>query len=77
MRKTHFEQIPVAVAKQIAEKEAVLSRTQSVSCAICKAPVELERCKIDELGDAVHEACYIAKLAQNSSLRLVRTKLDA
>jgi hypothetical protein len=74
MRKTHFEQVPVAVARQIAEKEAVLSPIQSVSCVICQAPVELERCKIDEHGDAVHEACYVAKLARNSSLRLVRNK---
>ncbi len=77
MRKTHFEQVPVAVAKQIAEKEVALSPMQSVSCVICKAPVELERCKVDEHGDAVHEACYVAKLARNGSLRLVRTKLES
>jgi hypothetical protein len=77
MGKTHFEQVPVNVAKQIAEKEAFLSRTQTVSCAICKTPVELERCKTDENGDAIHETCYVAKLTRNTPLKLIRTKSDA
>jgi hypothetical protein len=39
------------------------------ACAVCKAPVELETCKTDERGTAVHEECYVRKirLAQRTS----------
>ena len=32
-------------------------------CWICGRAVSLESCKIDELGNAVHEMCYVAKVA--------------
>jgi len=32
-------------------------------CWICGNRVSLERCKIDEHGRAVHEDCYVAKIA--------------
>ncbi len=35
-------------------------------CWICGKPCPLENCKIDERGCAVHEECYIAKLAQKN-----------
>lgn len=31
-------------------------------CWICGEPVRLEDCKIDELGRAVHENCYITRV---------------
>ena len=31
-------------------------------CWICGNRVSLERCKIDEHGEAVHENCYVSKL---------------
>jgi hypothetical protein len=31
-------------------------------CAICKSDVNLEQCKVDEYGQAVHEDCYIRKI---------------
>jgi hypothetical protein len=31
-------------------------------CWICGNRVSLEGCKIDELGRAVHDDCYVAKL---------------
>jgi hypothetical protein len=35
----------------------------SQKCWICGKLVELERCKTDEHGNAVHERCYAAKMA--------------
>jgi hypothetical protein len=32
------------------------------SCALCNRPVELETCKADERGSAVHEECYVRKV---------------
>jgi hypothetical protein len=32
-------------------------------CWICGNKVSLEKCKIDEHGQPVHEDCYIAKIA--------------
>ena len=58
---TYFEQVPVAVAKQVAQAEAQSSR-RMVACAICGLRVELEECKIDEHGDAVHDKCYLASM---------------
>jgi hypothetical protein len=34
-------------------------------CWICGKAVTLEDCKVDEYGMAVHEDCYVAKLALN------------
>lgn len=59
---TFFEQVPIAVAKQVARTEAELSRGHMMACAICGLRVELERCKIDEHGDAVHDGCYLASM---------------
>jgi hypothetical protein len=36
------------------------------TCALCNASVELESCKVDELGRAIHEECYISKLRVNA-----------
>jgi hypothetical protein len=32
------------------------------NCWICGKPVRLEKCKIDEHGQAVHENCYATRL---------------
>jgi len=42
-------------------------RAQPVPCAICAGPVDLERCKIDENGSAVHADCYLQKLSNSPS----------
>jgi hypothetical protein len=36
------------------------------SCWICGNEVALEKCKIDENGLAVHEACYVANIQLKS-----------
>lgn len=63
MRKptTYFEQVPLALAKKIAEQEVASS---AITCAICNHAVALEKCKIDEDGKAVHDDCYLTKLAR-------------
>jgi hypothetical protein len=33
-----------------------------ILCFICEQPCFLEECKIDEVGNAVHEKCYTAKV---------------
>ena len=35
-------------------------------CWICGNRVSLEKCKIDEQGQAVHEDCYVAKVVFQS-----------
>lgn len=40
-------------------------------CWICGKGISLTTCKIDEHGSAVHEECYVAKVAfTNESLKL-------
>ncbi len=34
----------------------------TIPCAICGEPVQLESCKTDEDGSAVHAECYFDKL---------------
>lgn len=59
---TYFEQVPITIAKQVARAEAELSRGRMIACAICGLRVELEHCKIDEHGDAVHDKCYLTRM---------------
>jgi hypothetical protein len=32
------------------------------TCALCNGSVQLETCKTDERGSAVHEECYVRKV---------------
>ena len=57
--KTHFEQVPLDVVK----KAATDGVPAPVRCALCGKPVVLEKCKIDEAGLAVHQDCYVRKVA--------------
>jgi hypothetical protein len=36
----------------------------ALHCPICSRPVLLTNCKTDEEGRAVHEECYLKKIAQ-------------
>ena len=36
-------------------------------CAICRKPIELENCKTDHNGAAVHEDCYASRIAAESN----------
>ena len=66
-RKIHFETVPLSVARKIALQEHLLSHPHAQRCEICEQFVELETCKIDELGRAVHNDCYVGKLAGGSN----------
>jgi endogenous inhibitor of DNA gyrase (YacG/DUF329 family) len=33
-------------------------RLTTLPCAICGKPVRIEDCKVNDFGEAVHEACY-------------------
>jgi hypothetical protein len=35
-------------------------------CPICTLPVNMENCKTDENGRAVHEECYVLKIKATS-----------
>jgi hypothetical protein len=70
-RKTYFEQVPLALVRAVAH-EILRPPTGLAYCVICEETVELERCKADEDGDAVHEACYVSKLAQTSRSSVAR-----
>jgi hypothetical protein len=69
---TFFEQVPLALVKKLTQEKSWSSAANIVSCVICGTSVELEHCKINEDGRAVHENCYIEKLA----LPMVRAKVD-
>jgi hypothetical protein len=34
------------------------------TCALCNKPVQLETCKTDECGKAIHQECYIGKVTR-------------
>jgi hypothetical protein len=38
------------------------------SCAVCGKPCSLENCKTDELGRAVHDACYVMAMLSKQNL---------
>jgi hypothetical protein len=38
-------------------------------CAICARPLELETCKVDEFGKAVHEECYLSRVTPHQPKR--------
>lgn len=40
----------------------------SVRCQLCNEPVTLENARINELGKAVHEECYLKALQITESL---------
>ena len=63
--KTYFEQVPIALAKQIFADQAKAANSFLVMCRICGTPVGLELCKVDESGNAVHERCYVDGLAKS------------
>lgn len=44
-------------------------RSRSFPCSICNEFVELETATIDEIGNPVHEECYVQKLTQKGSTR--------
>lgn len=61
--RTYFEQVPLELAKQVSLQEgAGVSGRRPVACAICGVSIELEHCKINEDGEAVHDNCYFAKV---------------
>ena len=60
---TFFEQVPVALARQITARQSGIEQSSPVLCGICGTPVELEHCKTNEFGQAVHGKCYASKIA--------------
>jgi hypothetical protein len=40
-------------------------------CWLCSNTVDLRTCKIDEYGEAVHEACYTVRITLENSAREV------
>lgn len=62
--KTTFEQVPIEFARRIAARQISLTTNGLACCAVCGDTVELESCKTDEHGQAVHQKCYIASLAK-------------
>jgi hypothetical protein len=41
----------------------IFGRPWLPTCVLCKNTVNLETCKTDEYGQAVHEDCYALKIA--------------
>jgi hypothetical protein len=39
----------------------------SPNCSVCERPVQLETSRVDELGKAVHEECYVLKVKQRTA----------
>lgn len=47
----------------LADLRGVWPCSSKPACSICEEPVELETAKTDECGRAIHESCYVLKLA--------------
>jgi hypothetical protein len=69
--KIKFERVPVEVAKKIAEQQ---DRAIPITCGVCGDPVNLENCRTDEHGKAVHQNCYIAGILQETGKKVVRPR---
>jgi hypothetical protein len=67
-----FEQVPIELAKKAVEQDLKSANANFVPCVICGKPVELERCKTDENGKAVHEKCYLKAAAAKTAKRRMR-----
>jgi hypothetical protein len=39
-----------------------------INCSICNRPVAVETAKTDEVGQAVHDECYVQKLGMGTDL---------
>jgi ribosome-binding protein aMBF1 (putative translation factor) len=52
-----------------------MEHSPSKVCWICGTTIALEDCKVDESGLAVHENCYVAKVARqkNTAPQMDRT----
>ena len=70
--KTFFEQVPVAIALQLVEQDSS-ERSAPALCSICGTPVELENCKVNESGQAVHGKCYVSRIARRSLAKVPRS----
>lgn len=68
--KIKIEWVPVEVAKRVAEQEDA----GLTACGVCGEPVELESCKTNEYGKAVHQNCYIASILQAPRKKLLRSR---
>jgi hypothetical protein len=64
--KTSFQQVPVELVRRIAARQLSPAANGLVSCVVCGDTVELEYCKTDEHGQAIHQKCYIARLAKKA-----------
>jgi hypothetical protein len=42
-------------------------RLTAVPCVICSKPVHLVECKVNDLGEPVHEDCYAQRLKEESA----------
>jgi hypothetical protein len=43
-------------------------------CFICQKPVRLEECKVNDLGEPVHELCYAQRLKEE--IQKCKSKLE-
>lgn len=71
--KTVFEQVPIALARKALAMELGSTHNTQVSCAICETAVQLESCKIDEKGRAVHDGCYLSRVVKPARSMARRT----
>jgi hypothetical protein len=51
-------------------------RPEFLACSICNELVELETSKVDEIGQPVHEQCYLQKISLKRSIRPPPTAPD-
>ena len=46
-------------------------RLTAVQCAICNRPVRLDECKVNDLGEPVHESCLAEHVKEEIKRRKV------
>jgi len=71
--KMNFEQVSLDVVKNLVAGRFDSTASGSLTCRICGNPLQLEDCKADEMGRAVHGPCYLSTLVADAAAGQRRT----
>jgi hypothetical protein len=55
----------------------MLKQNSNLICWLCGKSVDVTACKTDEHGKAVHEACYVVRIALEASSRKAPASLTS
>ena len=64
-RKTDLREVPLERPSEPERDGAGSRHSGQVYCVICRSLVSLERCKLNEHGDPVHDHCYFDSVSSS------------